>query len=133
MTRTQTHPIRLRWAIGLVVLGLLAVLLPAQRAAADHTPIPSTVTLVGSLQSELGCPGDWQPECAATHLEPVRRPARGLPGHLHRAGGQLRVQGRAERLLGRELRGRRRSRRGQPPDHLDGRTRSPSPTTTAPT
>ena len=71
MTRTQTHPIRLRWAIGLVVLGLLAVLLPAQRAAADHTPIPSTVTLVGSLQSELGCPGDWQPECAATHLEPV--------------------------------------------------------------
>ena len=41
MTRTQTHPIRLRWAIGLVVLGLLAVLLPAQRAAADHTPIPT--------------------------------------------------------------------------------------------
>ena len=27
-----------------------------------------TVTLVGSLQDELGCPGDWQPECAATHL-----------------------------------------------------------------
>ena len=71
MTRTQTHPIRLRWAIGLVVLGLLAVLLPTQRAAADHTPIPTAVTLVGSLQSELGCPGDWQPECAATHLEPV--------------------------------------------------------------
>ena len=23
------------------------------------------VALVGSLQSELGCPGDWQPECAA--------------------------------------------------------------------
>ena len=29
------------------------------------------MTLVGSLQSELGCPGDWQPECAATHLQPV--------------------------------------------------------------
>ena len=71
MTRTQTHPIRLRWAIGLVVLGLLAVLLPTQRAAADHTPIPTAVALVGSLQSELGCPGDWQPECTATHLEPV--------------------------------------------------------------
>ncbi len=27
-----------------------------------------TVTLVGSLQSELGCSGDWQPECAATNL-----------------------------------------------------------------
>ncbi len=31
-------------------------------------PQPSSVTLAGSLQSELGCPGDWQPECAATHL-----------------------------------------------------------------
>jgi pullulanase-type alpha-1,6-glucosidase len=26
---------------------------------------------VGSLQSELGCPGDWQPECPATELQPV--------------------------------------------------------------
>ncbi|HVR69668.1 MAG TPA: pullulanase-type alpha-1,6-glucosidase [Vicinamibacteria bacterium] len=29
---------------------------------------PASVTIAGSLQSELGCPGDWQPECAATHL-----------------------------------------------------------------
>jgi pullulanase len=29
---------------------------------------PSSVTIAGSLQSELGCSGDWQPECAATHL-----------------------------------------------------------------
>ena len=29
---------------------------------------PGTVTIAGSLQSELGCPGDWQPECAATQL-----------------------------------------------------------------
>src|SRR3712207_4303770 len=69
--RVQTRPLRRRWAVGLVVLGLLAVLLPAQRAAADHTPVPGTVALVGSLQSELGCPGDWQPECAATRLVPV--------------------------------------------------------------
>jgi len=27
-----------------------------------------SVALVGDLQSELGCPGDWQPECAATEL-----------------------------------------------------------------
>jgi len=27
-----------------------------------------SVTVAGSLQSELGCPGDWQPECAITHL-----------------------------------------------------------------
>ncbi len=31
-------------------------------------PPGTTVALVGSLQSELGCPGDWQPECAATEL-----------------------------------------------------------------
>ena len=35
---------------------------------ADHTPEPTSVTVAGSLQSELGCPGDWQPDCAATHL-----------------------------------------------------------------
>src|SRR5689334_7071386 len=32
---------------------------------------PTAVTIAsipGSLQSELGCPGDWQPECANTQL-----------------------------------------------------------------
>lgn len=29
---------------------------------------PAAVTLAGSLQDELGCPGDWQPECTVTHL-----------------------------------------------------------------
>jgi pullulanase len=29
---------------------------------------PNTVTLVGNLQSELGCPGDWQPPCSTTFL-----------------------------------------------------------------
>ena len=29
---------------------------------------PGSVTIAGSLQSELGCSGDWQPDCAATHL-----------------------------------------------------------------
>jgi glycosidase len=32
------------------------------------TPNPSSATLVGDLQSEVGCPGDWDPACAATHL-----------------------------------------------------------------
>ena len=53
--------------------GMLAV---APAASAHHTPTPGTVALVGSLQSELGCPGDWQPECAATRLQPVA----GSPG-----------------------------------------------------
>jgi pullulanase/glycogen debranching enzyme len=35
---------------------------------ADHTPDPGTVTIAGSLQSELGCASDWDPACSATHL-----------------------------------------------------------------
>ena len=71
MTRNRTRRIRVRWAATLAALALVVVTLPAQQASADHTPIPGTVTLVGSLQQELGCPGDWQPECAATRLAPV--------------------------------------------------------------
>ncbi|MFJ6313229.1 pullulanase-type alpha-1,6-glucosidase [Pseudarthrobacter oxydans] len=40
-------------------------------ASADHTAVPQAVALVGSLQSEIGCPGDWQPDCAASRLQPV--------------------------------------------------------------
>jgi pullulanase-type alpha-1,6-glucosidase len=59
------------------VLGfVLAVALWPAAARADHTPVPDTVALVGSLQSELGCPGDWQPECPQTALAPVT----GSPG-----------------------------------------------------
>ncbi len=29
---------------------------------------PASVTIAGSLQSEVGCSGDWQPDCANTHL-----------------------------------------------------------------
>ena len=28
----------------------------------------SSVTIAGDLQSELGCPDDWQPECTTTYL-----------------------------------------------------------------
>lgn len=37
------------------------------RTAAPQ-PARDSVTLAGSLQDELGCPADWQPDCAATHL-----------------------------------------------------------------
>lgn len=29
---------------------------------------PTSVTLVGNVQNELGCGGDWDPSCTATHL-----------------------------------------------------------------
>ena len=46
----------------------LAALLFIPSAVANHTPAPTTVTIAGSLQSELGCPADWAPGCAATQL-----------------------------------------------------------------
>ena len=30
---------------------------------------PNSVTIAGSFQSELGCSGDWQPDCTETELQ----------------------------------------------------------------
>ena len=49
-----------------ILLGSLIFIQASVRA--DHTPPPDFVTIAGSLQSELGCAGDWDPTCAATHL-----------------------------------------------------------------
>ena len=55
-----------------IVAGVLAVALTVtvtpSAGRADHTADPASVAVVGSLQSELGCSGDWQPECAASEL-----------------------------------------------------------------
>ena len=53
-----------------LVLSSLLVASPLTHAPvrADHTPSPTSVTIAGDLQIELGCAGDWQPECASTHL-----------------------------------------------------------------
>ena len=59
----------------LSLIGLLALIsgsftwvTPAVTVRAADTPNPASVTITGSLQSELGCAGDWDPACAATHL-----------------------------------------------------------------
>ena len=64
------HPKRLAARVALVALAVAALLLARDlpAASASHTPDPSSVTVAGSLQSELGCGGDWEPGCAATHL-----------------------------------------------------------------
>lgn len=63
-----------RWFFGtshglfLVLAGWVGLaLMPL--ALAQETPPPMSVTVAGSLQSEVGCSGDWQPDCALTHLE----------------------------------------------------------------
>ena len=52
----------------LTALVLAGVTVPLTGAPSARAEAPRTATLVGSLQSELGCPGDWQPDCAATDL-----------------------------------------------------------------
>ena len=48
---------------------VVTVIQPYQ-ALAHHTPQPSVVTVAGWHNSEMGCPGDWQPDCAQGHLTP---------------------------------------------------------------
>ncbi|HEV2860943.1 MAG TPA: alpha-amylase family glycosyl hydrolase [Pyrinomonadaceae bacterium] len=62
--------LRLYLSLGLFGLAACALLLPFRfpTASASHTPNPTSVTVAGTLQSELGCSGDWQPECGSTHL-----------------------------------------------------------------
>lgn len=62
------HP--LAAVLGLLVSGSALAVVPTS-AQADHTAGPDRVTLVGSLQSELGCADDWAPTCEATRLEAV--------------------------------------------------------------
>ncbi len=55
-------------ALGVSLVGAV-VLVPTTSAAAAVS-----AALVGDLQSELGCPGDWQPDCTFTELEPTGEP-----------------------------------------------------------
>jgi len=55
-------------AVLALVAGLFSTIGLARPASADHTPTPTTVTLVGSLQDELGCSSDWAPPCEQTGL-----------------------------------------------------------------
>src|SRR5215216_2965657 len=52
----------------LSLITLIAEVLAPTPVLASHTANPTSVTIAGSLQSELGCAGDWDPACAATHL-----------------------------------------------------------------
>ena len=103
-----------------VPLGLTA--LPAQAAE-------RTVTLAGSLQSELGCQRDWDQTCPATDLtqDPT---GQHLSGNLHDPRWLVHVQSGDQRLVGRELRRRRRRDGANIPLVIAGPASSSSPTTT---
>src|SRR5882724_4426477 len=61
-------PRRSPTALLLFLVLLLALAMASPMAFASDTPDPASVTVAGSLQSEIGCSGDWQPDCALTHL-----------------------------------------------------------------
>jgi hypothetical protein len=62
MPRRSRHLLALALA-----LTLLAVALPAATSSAAD-PQPTAVSVPGDFNSEIGCPGDWQPECAQAQL-----------------------------------------------------------------
>ncbi|HEV2783016.1 MAG TPA: pullulanase-type alpha-1,6-glucosidase [Actinophytocola sp.] len=63
MRKARRVPARLA-----VAAMVAAVLVSAPPAAAEHTPPPAAVSVPGSHNSEMGCPGDWQPECVPARL-----------------------------------------------------------------
>ena len=63
-----THKVRKIFVTGASLLTMLAQIVNPSPVLADHTPTPANVTIAGSLQSELGCAGDWEPSCASTFL-----------------------------------------------------------------
>ncbi|HSF86179.1 MAG TPA: hypothetical protein VLG28_11080 [Acidimicrobiia bacterium] len=54
----------------LLAIVLLITVAPVATAVADHTTPPISVALPGSFNAALGCPGDWQPDCADVELDP---------------------------------------------------------------
>ena len=53
------------------VLMLPLVLMLAFVLGPSAATAPTSATIAGDLQSELGCPGDWAPDCTATDLTPT--------------------------------------------------------------
>ena len=71
---SPAHPAASRSAWGRALAAALALplavgALPA--ASAVTAAEPDVVVLVGTLQSEIGCPGDWQTDCLESTLAPV--------------------------------------------------------------
>jgi glycosidase len=78
LARASTR--RLLLALSVATATAAALIAPAAMpASAEHTPLPSRVTLMGSLMSELGCTdgpdvdgsADWDPDCTATDMTRV--------------------------------------------------------------
>ena len=54
-----------------VLIGGAVALTPALLTAVPAEAATASVALVGDLQSEVGCPGDWDPACTQSELTRV--------------------------------------------------------------
>jgi len=68
MHKKMAHLLFSIFTITLLFLSFSLTAVQAEARLNKHTPNSTTVTIAGSLQSELGCPGDWDPACPVTHL-----------------------------------------------------------------
>ena len=67
--RMALHGGALLSVIALAISALSPLLAPAfDVALAQSSPAPKSVTIAGTIQSHLGCPGDWKPDCDKTFL-----------------------------------------------------------------
>ncbi|MGL5909744.1 MAG: hypothetical protein ACRCZP_07075, partial [Phycicoccus sp.] len=57
--------------LSVLVTGALVATVSGVALATPASAVTTSVALVGSLQSELGCPADWDPACADTELVQV--------------------------------------------------------------
>ncbi|HEY0639705.1 MAG TPA: pullulanase-type alpha-1,6-glucosidase [Pseudonocardiaceae bacterium] len=55
-------------AVTAAVSAVTTVTVATGPALAHHTPEPAVVAVAGAHNSEMGCPGDWQPDCAQAAL-----------------------------------------------------------------
>ena len=65
--RAAPRVLHLFLLVAILFSSLPSILLPSV-ALADHTPNPSSVTIAGSLQTEIGCTNDWDPACVTSGL-----------------------------------------------------------------
>ncbi|HEX4981417.1 MAG TPA: alpha-amylase family glycosyl hydrolase, partial [Ilumatobacteraceae bacterium] len=68
-SRRSGHAVRHLALIAIVVAAATVAGTAVTPAVADHQDPAGSVTLAGSLQSELGCPDDWSPPCPATAMQ----------------------------------------------------------------
>ncbi len=54
--------------LSLPLILLVSLTIMTAGSQAQDIATPDTVTIAGTIQSQLGCSEDWQPECEATFL-----------------------------------------------------------------